>query len=145
MKKIIEKIKTAKQSLHSKLLAHMKERLKGSRCSVVSHISKIEIGNLLVALSTTGLMALGVIPLSMSVLISLAVLLVIIGIIGRYLDEIEDDAERLLSYEKHLAEGVACIVPDTSSCESLQQQNVVGKDARNKSTGRKAKSGRAKD
>ena len=109
--------------LRRKISSVLYRRVKQRKLSVSSWISHIEIGNLLVSLSTTGLMALGVIPLSFPLLVTLALILLIVGIIGRYLDSIEDDTERLIVYEKHLAEGVACIVPDSSSDESVQQQN----------------------
>ena len=64
----------------------------------------LEIGNVLVALSTTCLMALGSLPLSLPLLISLALVLVVLGIIGRYIDEVSDDNERMILYEEHLKE-----------------------------------------
>ena len=99
------------------------KRIKQRKLSINSWVSHIEIGNLLVSLSTTGLMALGVIPLSFPLLVSLALFLLVVGIVGRYLDSIEDDAERLLVYEKHLTEGVARVVPDSPGDESIQQQD----------------------
>lgn len=65
-------------------------------------LTHIEIGNFLAALSTSGLMALGVIPMSLTTLIGLAVLFLIIGVVGRYVDAVKDDKQRLIKYEKHL-------------------------------------------
>lgn len=65
-------------------------------------LTHIEIGNFLVALSTSGLMALGVIPMSLPLLIGLAILFLIIGVIGRYVDAVKDDEQRLMKYEEHL-------------------------------------------
>ena len=64
----------------------------------------LEIGNVLVAISTTLLMALGSLPLSLPVLFSLAVFLIVLGIVGKYIDEVGDDNERLKLYEEHLKE-----------------------------------------
>ena len=64
----------------------------------------LEIGNVLVSISTTLLMALGSLPLSLPLLISLALVLVVLGIIGRYIDEVSDDNERMILYEEHLKE-----------------------------------------
>lgn len=65
-------------------------------------LTRIEIGNILIAVSTTGLMALGVIEMSLSLLLLFAFILVILGVIGRYVDSIKDDKERLEVYAEHL-------------------------------------------
>lgn len=88
--------------------------------SISEYIVGIEIGNFLVALSTTGLMALGVIPMSLTLLVALALLLLVIGVIGRYIDSVRDDAKRLKTYEKYLTESVTSTVPHPSGDESAQ-------------------------
>ena len=92
----------------------------------------LEIGNVLVAISTTLLMALGSLPLSLPLLISLAMFLILLGVVGRYIDEVSDDNERLKLYEEHLKEllhgGVAykdssSIHIDSSGNDSIQLPN----------------------
>ena len=70
-------------------------------------LTRIEIGNILIAVSTTGLMALGVIEMSLSLLLLFAFILVILGVIGRYVDSIKDDKERLELYAEHLKKSSA--------------------------------------
>ena len=78
-------------------------RAKASRLHSLSQLlTKIEMGNFLIALSTSGLMALGVVPMSLSLLVALAVLFLLIGIVGRYVDAVKDDEQRLKKYEQHL-------------------------------------------
>lgn len=88
--------------------------------SIKLWLTGLEIGNFLVAISTTGLMALGVIPMSLTLLIVLALLLLVIGVIGRYIDSVRDDAKRLKTYEKYLTESVTSTVPHPSGDESAQ-------------------------
>ena len=68
-------------------------------------------------------MALGVFPVSLPLLISLAVIFLVLGIIGRYIDAVEDDVERLLKYEKHISESASGSDAITSSTDSVQQQS----------------------
>ena len=65
-------------------------------------VSTLEVGNLLVAISTTGLVAVGVIDMPIVLLVSSAVALVLLGIVGRTIDSIKDDKERLEVYAEHL-------------------------------------------
>lgn len=65
-------------------------------------MSTLEIGNLLVAISTTGLVAIGVIDMPIVLLASSAVVLVLLGIVGRTIDSIKDDKERLEVYANSL-------------------------------------------
>lgn len=102
------KFKQIHINVRSKIEAYIRGRIEKNRLSVSSWFAHLEIGNLLVALSTTGLMALGVLPLSFELLIVFAILLFIIGVVGRYLDSVQDDVERLIVYEKHLSEGHRC-------------------------------------
>lgn len=102
------------------------ERWINNRCkrfSPKSLIAHIEVGNFLVSLSTTGLMALGVVPMSLNVLIALAILLVIIGVVGRYIDSVQDDMERLKKYEQHLSQSASGSVPNNAGCDGLQSPN----------------------
>lgn len=94
-------------------------RMKNNKPSVKGWLASVEIGNLLASLSTTGLMAIGVVPMSLPLLISLAVLLFVIGVIGRYVDSVEDDIERLIKYEEHLDKSTTCINSDSDSSNSL--------------------------
>ena len=64
----------------------------------------LEIGNVLVALSTTCLMGVGSLPFSIPVIVFLAAILVILGVVGKYIDEVKDDNERMILYEEHLKE-----------------------------------------
>lgn len=83
--------------------------------SISKLLTRIEIGNFLIAISTTGLMAIGVIPMSLSLLIILAVILLFIGVIGRYVDAVKDDRQRLEKYEQHLDEYSRSGCEDSSS------------------------------
>lgn len=80
---------------------------------VSKFLDKIDIGNLLIALSTTGLFLIGTLslPISITVLAVNAILLVFVGVIGRYIDQIKDDRERLKAYETYLREN-----SDRNSC-----------------------------
>lgn len=64
----------------------------------------LEIGNVLVALSTTCLMGVGSLSFSIPVIVFLAAILVMLGVVGKYIDEVEDDNERMILYEEHLKE-----------------------------------------
>ena len=91
-------------------------RAKASRLHSLSQLlTKIEIGNFLIALSTSGLMALGVVPMSLSLLVALAVLFLLIGIAGRYVDAVKDDEQRLKKYEQHLGKHTGSGCEDSSS------------------------------
>lgn len=109
--------------LRTKLSLVIRERVVKNKTSIRSTVAGIEIGNFLVALSTTGMMALGVISLSLPVLIVLALIFVVLGVIGRYVDSVEDDVERLLKYENYLRESAAGSNPDSSSTPSVQQKD----------------------
>ena len=65
-------------------------------------VSTLEVGNLLIAISTTGLVAIGVIDMPIILLASSAVVLVLLGIVGRTIDSIKDDKERLEVYANSL-------------------------------------------
>lgn len=92
--------------IYNSVVSIARKRTEEHKTSVRSRIAGIEAGNLCIAISTTGLMALGAIPMSLSILISLALLFLVLGIIGRYVDAVEDDVERLLKYEEHVRKGV---------------------------------------
>lgn len=122
-----EAISRVKQKLDRRIRLFVKKHT-----SFKSTFAGLEIGNVLVAVSTTLLMALGSLPLSLPLLISLAVFLIILGIVGKYIDEVGDDNERLKLYEEHLKEllhrGVAYedssgINTHTSSNDSIQLPN----------------------
>lgn len=94
-----------------KVLLRLKDRLDVKiRGFVKKHTSfkdtfaGLEIGNVLVALSTIGLMGVGSLPFSVPVVVIFALTLVVLGVIGKYIDEVHDDHERLILYEKHLKE-----------------------------------------
>lgn len=106
--------------IREKLVQALERRKRADeRHSISFWILKIEIGNFLVAISTTGMMALGILPMSISILITLAILFMIIGVIGRYIDSVEDDIERLIKYEEHLNQNSSSGVPDSNSTNSL--------------------------
>ena len=91
-------------------------RAKASRLHSFSQwLAKIEMGNFLIALSTSGLMALGVVPMSLSLLVALAVLFLLIGIVGRYVAAVKDDEQRLKKYEQHLDKHTGSGCEDSSS------------------------------
>lgn len=124
MKEAISKLK---QKLDRRIRLFVKKHT-----SFKNTFAGLEIGNVLVAISTTMLMALGSLPLSLPVLISLAVFLIILGIVGKYIDEVGDDNERLKLYEEHLKEllhrGVAYedssgVHIDSSGDDSIQLPN----------------------
>ena len=68
--------------------------------------ASIEVGNLLFAASTMGLMLLGVLDVSIPVLAISAGIFVIVGFFGKYIDEVEDDRERLEKYEELIKESI---------------------------------------
>lgn len=93
-------------------------------------LPSLEIGNVLIAISFSGLLVLNVLPLSLLPTVILAVLLCLVGIIGKYIDEVEDDKERLSKYEEHLktlherdADEGAC---SDSSCAHADPYGVRG-------------------
>lgn len=110
-------------SLHSNIARVARQRVISNKKSVRSTIAGIEVGNFLIAISTTGMMALGVVPMSLTTIIVLAILFVVLGIVGRYVDAVEDDVERLLKYEEHIAKGVASDRVNSSGISSVQQQD----------------------
>ena len=79
-------------------------------------VSTLEIGNLLVAISTTGLVAIGVIDMPIILLVSSAVVLVLLGILGRTIDSIKDDKERLEVYANSLKGDVSESAVAGNSC-----------------------------
>lgn len=66
--------------------------------------------------------------MSLHVLITLAIILIIAGVVGRYIDAIEDDVERLIKYEEHLHKNLNGALPDTSSSECLQLEDIGDKE-----------------
>lgn len=98
--------------------------------SIGKWVTKIEIGNFLVALSTTGLMALGVIPMSIMLLVILALIFLVIGVIGRYVDGVKDDTERLRKYEEYLnggntpTEDSTGVVSNSTRDERVQRKDI---------------------
>lgn len=110
----MEKLKTIHLFIKSRLEEWFKKQILSDRKCFTSYLPHIEIGNLLIALSTTGMMALGFIPVSLPVLILLSIILFVIGVVGRYLDGIHDDVERLIIYEKSLTARDIC---DSSSSD----------------------------
>ena len=93
--------------LFSRIKAALDKRIREfvrKHTSFKNTFAGLEIGNVLVSISTTLLMALGSLPLSLPLLISLALVLVVLGIIGRYIDEVSDDNERMILYEEYLKE-----------------------------------------
>lgn len=109
--------------LYSSISRVAKQRVISNKKSVRSTIAGIEIGNFLIAISTTGMMALGIVPMSLTTIVILAIVFVVLGIVGRYVDAVEDDVERLLKYEEHIAKGVAGDGVDSSRIDSIQQQD----------------------
>ena len=79
-------------------------------------MSTLEIGNLLVAISTTGLVVIGVIDMPIILLVSSAVVLVLLGIVGRTIDSIKDDKERLEVYANSLKWDVSESAVVRNSC-----------------------------
>ena len=120
LKHSLTRMKTA---VYNKISSVARDRAEKNKLSVRSTFAGIEVGNFCVAVSTTGLMALGVVPLSLPVLVCLALALLIVGIVGRYVDAVEDDVERLLKYEEHISKGVDGSSATTPSSDSLQQQS----------------------
>lgn len=120
LKHSLTRMKTA---VYNKISSVARNRAERNKLSVRSTFAGIEVGNFCVAVSTTGLMALGVVPLSLPVLVCLALALLIVGIVGRYVDAVEDDVERLLKYEEHIGKGVDDSRAVTPSPDSLQQQS----------------------
>ena len=120
-------LKSKFDQFRTKLYSHISKvahhRVISNKKSVRSTIAGIEIGNFLIAISTTGMMALGIIPMSLAALAVLAILFIILGIIGRYVDAVEDDVERLLKYEEHLSKSVVSDSVDPSRTDSIQQQD----------------------
>ena len=110
-------------SLHNTISRVAKQRVIYNKKSVRSTIARIEVGNFLIAISTTGMMALGAIPMSLTTIIVLAIVFVVLGIVGRYVDAVEDDVERLLKYEERIAKSIASDGVDSSGIDSIQQQN----------------------
>ena len=109
--------------IRNSIASTAKRRTEERKTSVRSQVAGIEAGNLCIAVSTTGLMALGAIPMSLPILIGLAMLFLVLGIIGRYVDAVEDDVERLLKYEEHIREGANSSNTDSVSSDSIQQQS----------------------
>ena len=77
-------------------------------------IPSIELGNVLFALPTVGLLALGVIDVSIPVLAISAGIFVVVGFFGKYIDEVEDDRERLEKYEEFIKESLQTKGDDNS-------------------------------
>lgn len=101
----------------------------------------LEIGNVLVALSTTCLMGVGSLPFSIPVIVFLATILVILGVVGKYIDEVKDDHERMILYEEHLKEflrgklaneGVASPHPCVVRNDCVQSPNSETEERRNR-------------
>lgn len=107
--------------IYNRIASIAKTRAENNEKSIRSRIAGLEAGNLCIALSTTGLMALGTIPMSLTLLIILATMFIVIGIIGRYVDAVEDDVERLLKYEEHIRESADGGDANSSSTDSVQQ------------------------
>lgn len=115
-----QRVKTA---VYNKTSSYSRKRAEKNITSIRSRFVGLEVGNFCVALSTTGLMAIGVIPMSLPTLIVLALMLLVIGIIGGYIDAVEDDVERLLKYEKYIRENPDCRNTGDASSDSVQQQS----------------------
>lgn len=109
--------------LYSSISRVAKQRVISNKKSVRSTIAGIEIGNFLIAISTTGMMALGIVPMSLTAIVILAIVFVVLGIVGRYVDAVEDDVERLLKYEEHISKSVVGCSVDSSRIDSVQQQS----------------------
>ncbi len=118
------------------MFSHFKEYIKKaickkhkSPCSSYSKIvSRINIGNLLVAVSTTGMMTLGVLPMSITTIVVFAGLFLVLGVIGRYVDSVEDDMERLMKYEEYLGTTPSCSLPSVAGIDSMEQQDNISKE-----------------
>lgn len=106
------------------------------KTKLLQWIRKAQIGNLLFAAGTVGLMALSVTPLSIPTLIICGTVFVFLALIGKYIDECEDDLERLMEYGKHL-KSVHKGCANESSCntdnDSCRSGNLSQQQARNKS------------
>ena len=109
--------------LYSSISRVAKQRVISNKKSVRSTVAGIEIGNFLIAISTTGMMALGIVPMSLTAIVILAIVFVVLGIVGRYVDAVEDDVERLLKYEEHISKSVVGCSVDSSRIDSVQQQS----------------------
>ena len=109
--------------LYSSISRVAKQRVVSNKKSVRSTVAGIEIGNFLIAISTTGMMALGIVPMSLTAIVVLAIVFVVLGIVGRYVDAVEDDVERLLKYEEHISKSVVSCRVDSSRIDSVQQQS----------------------
>ena len=109
--------------LYSSISRVAKQRAVSNKKSVRSTVAGIEIGNFLIAISTTGMMALGIVPMSLIAIVVLAIVFVVLGIVGRYVDAVEDDVERLLKYEEHISKSVVGCSVDSSRIDSVQQQS----------------------
>lgn len=109
--------------LYSSISRVAKQRVISNKKSVRSTVAGIEIGNFLIAISTTGMMALGIVPMSLTAIVVLAIVFVVLGIVGRYVDAVEDDVERLLKYEEHISKSVVGSSVDSSGIDSVQQQS----------------------
>ena len=88
-------------NIHNRISNWARKRSGQGKKSVRSRIVGLQVGNLLASLSITALMALGVIPMSLTALLILAIILFVVGVIGKYIDSVEDDVERLLKYEEY--------------------------------------------
>lgn len=123
------------------------------KTKLLQWIRKVQIGNMLFALGTVGLMALSVVPLSIPTLIICGTVFVFLALVGKYIDECEDDLERLMEYGKHLksvhkgcANESSCSV-DNDSCRSgnLSQQQARNKSGRTGPRASKKQNTRTKD
>ena len=110
-------------NIHNRISNWARKRSGQGKNSVRSRIVGLQVGNLLASLSTTGLMALGVIPMSLTALLILALILFVVGVIGKYIDSVEDDVERLLKYEEYIRNSASGDLPDTPRIDSVQQQS----------------------
>ena len=108
-------------NIHNRISNWARKRSGQGKNSVRSRIVGLQVGNLFASLSTTGLMALGVIPMSLTALLILAIILFVVGVIGKYIDSVEDDVERLLKYEEHIRESADGGDANSSSTDSIQQ------------------------
>lgn len=106
----------------------MRLRRGDRKLSLKSWMAHIEVGNFLASVSTTGLMALGVVPMSLNILIALAIFLVFLGVVGRYIDSVEDDMERLIKYEQHLSQSAYGFLPSDARVDDLQSQSNQTKE-----------------
>lgn len=101
----------------------------------------LEIGNVLVALSTICLMGVGSLPFSIPVIVFLSLILVVLGVVGKYIDEVSDDNERLILYEEHLKELLhrRTVDEDSSSSYSHTSSHDSVQSANNQAEGRTAR------